>query len=109
MEGGECACNQAKNGAVLGQLRLRFSEQKEYLVYATIGDDGGLNTSLCSRTKELSAAGEDLALLGAGTMLGGGQLIDGGANAGGKGPLLIVLLGLASIAVYVVFRRKRNR
>jgi hypothetical protein len=41
-------------------------EGQEYLVYAT-ESEGSLQTNLCSRTTQLAMAGEDLAVLGAGT------------------------------------------
>jgi hypothetical protein len=45
-----------------------FEMNKEYLVYASsIEVQKHLNTSLCTRTKKLEAAGEDLAELGEGS------------------------------------------
>lgn len=43
-----------------------FVEDQEYLVYAS-ESEGRLQTNLCSRTTQLAMAGEDLAVLGAGT------------------------------------------
>jgi|GEM_PF-1872231 len=43
-----------------------FQPNKDYLVYAGQDDEGRLVTTLCSRTKPLSAAADDLAALGAG-------------------------------------------
>jgi hypothetical protein len=42
-----------------------FEMNKEYLVYA-YGDEYGLKTGLCERTKLISAAADDLAVLGEG-------------------------------------------
>lgn len=51
----------ADNSAACGYA---FDPGGEYLVYAT-GEEGVLRVDLCSRTKPLAQAGEDLAALGA--------------------------------------------
>ncbi|EYF05656.1 hypothetical protein [Chondromyces apiculatus] len=53
----------ASDGAACG---LYFTEGAEWLVYAST-NDGALSTGLCSRSKPLADAAEDLAQLGAGT------------------------------------------
>ncbi len=53
----------ARDGASCG---YPFSRGSEYLVYAR-GTESSLETSICSRTRLLSAAGEDLIALGEGT------------------------------------------
>jgi len=55
----------ARGGASCG---YPFSRGSEYLVYAR-GTASSLETGICSRTRLLSAAGEDLAALGRGTAL----------------------------------------
>jgi hypothetical protein len=45
---------------------VEFVQGQEYLVYA-LENEGTLQTNLCSRTAQLGAAGEDLAVLGAGS------------------------------------------
>jgi hypothetical protein len=54
----------AKDGAACG---VDFKEGTKYLVYATLlkrGDSKGLSTNLCSRTKPLADAKEDIDALG---------------------------------------------
>jgi hypothetical protein len=55
----------ARGGASCG---YPFSRDSEYLVYAR-GTESFLETGICSRTRLLSAAGEDLVALGRGTAL----------------------------------------
>lgn len=43
-----------------------FAEGKRYLVYARVNDQGEFTTTICSRTKLYSSAGEDLQALGKG-------------------------------------------
>jgi hypothetical protein len=45
---------------------FNFEVGKTYLIYTYKGKDGGLYTGLCSRTEEISKAGEDLNFLGQG-------------------------------------------
>ncbi|MCL6603186.1 MAG: hypothetical protein K6T94_09955 [Paenibacillus sp.] len=45
---------------------VNFEENKSYLVYTYKNKEGDLYTSLCSRTAEISKAGEDLTVLGQG-------------------------------------------
>ena len=45
---------------------FNFEKGKTYLVYTYKNKDDGLDTSYCSRTAEISKAGEDLNLLGQG-------------------------------------------
>ena len=45
---------------------VNFEESKSYLVYTYKNKEGDLYTSLCSRTAEISKAGEDLTILGQG-------------------------------------------
>ena len=53
----------ADNSAMCG---YHFEPEKSYLVYAHGNDEGGLRVSLCSRTKLIEQADEDLSHLGAG-------------------------------------------
>lgn len=46
--------------------RFYFEEGKEYIVYASIDNNGMLGTSSCSRTKPVQDASEDLSVLGEG-------------------------------------------
>ena len=48
-----------------------FKEGESYLVYATRGPDGGLVTGICSRTRPLAEAADDLRFLGTLTGPGG--------------------------------------
>jgi hypothetical protein len=63
-EKGAIALSTARDSASCG---YDFVVGEEYLVYANISDTG-LTTGLCSRTMPLSSAGEDLAVLGEGTI-----------------------------------------
>ncbi len=45
---------------------FEFAADKEYIVYAYQNDAKVLETTICTRTSELTAAGEDLAALGKG-------------------------------------------
>ena len=84
-----------------------FVEGQEYLVYAR-ESEGWLETTLCSRTTQIALAGEDLAMLGAGSApalpAGGAEapaaLPATGALSGYRlypvivgGALLVILLG----------------
>ncbi|TCP55484.1 tissue inhibitor of metalloproteinase [Tumebacillus sp. BK434] len=53
--GGEASCG------------IKFQPGQEYLIYSNTTEDGRLHASLCSRTKELQQADEDLKALGTGT------------------------------------------
>lgn len=48
---------------------IDFEKGREYLVYTNQTPDGQMHASLCSRTKELQQADDDLKELGAGTKL----------------------------------------
>lgn len=61
-EGEEVTVFTAADSAMCGYT---FQVERSYLVYATSGA-GGLEVSLCSRTKPMGEAGEDLAHLGMG-------------------------------------------
>lgn len=58
----QAAISTAMSSASCG---YEFSAGKEYLVFAN-GEPGKLNVSLCSSTKELASATQDLAVLGKG-------------------------------------------
>src|SRR5881409_1090518 len=47
--GGDCGCG--------------FKQAQQYLVYAYRSDDGQLRTSICTRTKSISEADDDLAYI----------------------------------------------
>lgn len=49
------------------QCGYGFTVGQSYLVYASAGEGGGLEVSLCSRTRPMSEAQEDLATLGMGS------------------------------------------
>ncbi|UFJ39722.1 hypothetical protein LOK74_16905 [Brevibacillus humidisoli] len=59
-----------------------FEEGKEYLVYATNEKGQQWETSLCSRTSEITNAEEDLSFLGTGTEMKDGQTEKDPADAG---------------------------
>jgi hypothetical protein len=46
-----------------GDCGYQFERGQRYLVYAYVDRDGVLGTSICTRTRELEHAGEDLAFL----------------------------------------------
>lgn len=54
----------ASSGATCGRS---FVLGKRYLIYAHLTPDGALGDGLCSRTRPISTADEDLAVLGPGT------------------------------------------
>ena len=90
-----------------------FKIGTEYLVYAR-GTEANLQTSLCSRTQLLSAASEDLKVLGEGTAPTienpGGPLENPSGPKDTQSPITTVVLGLtvigaAAILVAVVRRR----
>lgn len=56
---GELTLETAADGATCG---FGFEEGKSYLVYAA--EEGGLTTNLCTRTRSIDQAEEDLAALG---------------------------------------------
>jgi hypothetical protein len=60
-EGEEVALWTALDSAACG---YEFASGERYLVYAYAADDGSLTTSLCSRTRPLGQAAEDLEALG---------------------------------------------
>lgn len=49
-----------------GDCGYHFEWSKEYVVYASASDDGSLDTGICSGTKPVEYASEDLAVFGAG-------------------------------------------
>jgi len=102
---GEVAVDQQLTTAVEGaSCGFSFSEGKEYVVYARDGGaDGGLNVSLCSRTRTVAEASEDLAALGKGDAPSPGE---GGCRALGRrtGQLLPLLL-----VVVAIWGRRRQR
>lgn len=57
---GEVTLETAADGATCG---FGFEEGKTYLVYAA-GEEGGLTTNLCTRTRSIDQAEEDLEKLG---------------------------------------------
>jgi photosystem II stability/assembly factor-like uncharacterized protein len=82
-----------------------FAVGKEYIVYASTDKDQ-LVTGLCSRTKLLTAAGEDLQALGNGY----------GPLPGKSGPTVPLTAGIAAAIVllaaavsFLVFARRPNR
>ncbi len=95
-EGGMLEVRTAVSGMSCG---YPFKEGKEYLVYAS-GGQQGLKVDGCSSTKPLSKAGADLALLGSGEKPtnGGDALTDtsGGVSVG-------AMVGLAGLAVAASF------
>jgi hypothetical protein len=54
---------------------FEFAQGQEYLVYAS-ESEGTLQTGLCSRTAQLAMAGDDLAVLGEGTVPTGAPAVD---------------------------------
>lgn len=72
-----------------------FQRNTEYLIYAGRDADGQLQTNLCSRTKPLSKAEEDLAALGTGQSPTGQKAAPSGQSlwvpwAGALGAMVIV-------------------
>jgi len=53
------------SGAACGR---KYSKGETYIVYGTVGDDGMVRDSLCSRTRTRENAADDLAALGAGVV-----------------------------------------
>ncbi len=85
-----------------------FEVGQEYLVYAR-GTWDALEVSLCSRTRTLSTAGEDLAALGPGTVL---WPLDHQAARRPAVPLWMLLpagLGAAALAALVVRSRRSQQ
>lgn len=85
-----------------------FEEGKEYLVYA-YDNEGRLSTGLCTRTALLADAAEDLAALGAGTIIEPGPNDDIEED---EDKTALVIAGAALLAViagaYYFFRSKRR-
>ncbi|WP_409344739.1 hypothetical protein [Paenibacillus sp. MBLB4367] len=94
----------AMDGASCG---FKFETGREYVIYAHSGNDK-LETSICSRTKLLSAAAEDSKLLGAGQPPGP----DNREASGSAGIWLMVsaFAMMGAVSFYVIFRyRKRMK
>ncbi len=88
-----------------------FKEGGEYIVYA--GDyngDGALSTSICTRTKLLSEAQEDLEGLGEGTVMNARPL-QGGEAYDMSYIILVVVIALVVVAciVYATKGAKSNK
>jgi len=84
----------ARDGASCG---YGFRKEETYLVYAYAGDGGRtLQTSLCTRTRPLDQAAEDLAVLGDGTVwdTDDGRACGGPTNAAAVQVVFFTLLGL---------------
>lgn len=62
-----------------------FEQNQEYIVYAAPDANGNLQTNLCSRTKPIRVAADDLAGLGAGQQPDGVKLQPDGAGQRPKG------------------------
>lgn len=92
---------------------FEFQAGQEYIVYAS-GDEGGLETGLCTRTRTLADGGEDVQALGAGVV----PTLDNPdiqpAETGGIPTQYAVLLAAAGVVVAVfvglgVYSAWRNR
>ncbi|MDZ4698636.1 MAG: hypothetical protein SH809_02925 [Rhodothermales bacterium] len=84
-------------GAACG---YHFERDTSYLIYAHGTQGYGLNVSICSRTRALADADEDLAALGAGEAFSGG--LCGGPDS------LAMLQGVLFVALaFPLFRRRR--
>jgi hypothetical protein len=70
----------------LSTCGYRFSMAKKYLVYAHKGTDGRWTTSICSRTRPLAEASEDLKFLAALPSSGKGARVYGRVNEWGRHP-----------------------
>ncbi|WJH36625.1 hypothetical protein N6H14_13285 [Paenibacillus sp. CC-CFT747] len=88
-----------------------FIPGERYLVYANYGNDGKLQTSLCSGNGLVTAAAGDLAMLGAGT-----PIVNNGAPVPVARvwltPRILLYAGVGAIVLTVgllVFLRKRRR
>ncbi|MFZ3591203.1 hypothetical protein ACOI1C_18650 [Bacillus sp. DJP31] len=92
---GKISIYTAKDSAACGYA---FNMDDSYLVYAS-EYEGKLNTGLCSLTKELSAASEDLVILGEGEVLTNDQDEDTPLS------ITVIVLGFMLIAGlgYVVY------
>lgn len=73
-----------------------FEQGEEYIVYAR-GEEDKLNTGICSRTKLLAAAEEDLATLGPGTMLSAQEQDDPVVELNNN-TIRLIALGIGALA-----------
>ncbi|MBA4496027.1 hypothetical protein ACFO25_15705 [Paenactinomyces guangxiensis] len=85
-----------------GACGFDFVEGQEFLVYARANADGKLKTTICSRTKAMSAAKEDLNALDKGKSPA--KQVEVEQGAGGKTNILVwsvfILSGFIITAVY---------
>jgi hypothetical protein len=86
-----------------------FAAGQSYIVFAH-GLSDRLETGSCERTKPLSAAGEELAALGAGYKPTGSLDSDGNNGRGVWGAILAgAALAVAAVGFAVFFKRMRRR
>ena len=98
-----------------GSCGVPFEEGQEYLVYAydSTHQDGGYSTGICTRTKLLAEAKEDLDELGGGNTPGAGQYVPGQDRefpAGMNASLLAFgfLIAAAAVAGWLLVNRRRS-
>lgn len=96
----------ARSGASCG---YEFELNKEYLVYA-YGDKEQLETGFCERTELLSAAGEDLDILGKGKVPTEKVDLQGELREPGKSNLVLYLsiVGILLIVGFAIFKRVKK-
>lgn len=85
-----------------GACGYHFEEGREYLVYAH--GKQGLKTHICTETKPLAEADADLAVLGEGERLPGGEVLSD-TSGGLSGLAMAGLAGLALAASFLVVMR----
>jgi hypothetical protein len=80
-----------------------FEQGQEYQVYTTAdAESNGLQTNLCTRTKLVSEAAEDLQALGPGTEPRTGGI------CGGPGSLVVIQAALFSLLGCFILQRRRT-
>ncbi|MEH7238944.1 LPXTG cell wall anchor domain-containing protein [Bacillus sp. JJ1562] len=93
----------ARSGASCG---YEFELNKEYIVYA-YGDKNQLETGYCERTALLSAAGEDLTILGKGKEPT--EKVDLRDELGESNPVLYVsIIVILLIVGFIIWKRRKK-
>lgn len=86
-----------------------FKEGQEYLVYAQGGQDR-LMVKNCGRTRPLSKAGADLAVLGNGQRLGDDEFLpDTSGGVAGLGVVALATVAAATAGLFLLKRHLKTR